>query len=147
MSKLNHRFCMKCFSSHQLGEKCPKRERTWTPEELEKFRENPWAFSAKQKERNDLRNKHAKQTRQNKKYLLANEPYCASCGTSDDLKSLQLDHIINIASGGGFELENCQLLCPICHDMKTDREKSGKKRGRKRKPLYPDDSPMNEPFE
>lgn len=132
---LQRRLCIKCGTTHQIKEKCPKWEREWTPQEKEKFKSNPWGFNSKRQERTDLRNQNAKQTRENKKYLLATSPFCAHCGDGTEPNKLHLDHIINIARGGGFELSNCQLLCAGCHQIKTDKEKSVKKRGRKEKDL------------
>lgn len=37
---------------------------------------------------------------------------------------LEVDHILPLIDGGGFELENLQLLCTACHGEKTARENS-----------------------
>lgn len=36
-------------------------------------------------------------------------------------KKLELDHIVPLFVGGGWELENLQLLCRECHIKKTKR--------------------------
>ena len=38
-----------------------------------------------------------------------------------DEAGCQADHIIEYAKGGDVNIENCQLLCPSCHAVKTKR--------------------------
>lgn len=44
---------------------------------------------------------------------------CAVCGTSENL---ELDHKINVKSGGTNELTNLQWLCTGHHKQKTQKE-------------------------
>lgn len=54
--------------------------------------------------------------------------YCEEC-RRDIGAAGHVDHIKNRAEGGGNELENFQLLCPGCHEIKTRAEQ---RRGRQR---------------
>ncbi|WP_429913192.1 HNH endonuclease [Gordonia alkanivorans] len=54
-------------------------------------------------------------------------PWCNTCGAEDE--PLQLDHIVNKASGGTDTIDNAQWLCDPCHDRKTRQERT---QGRKR---------------
>lgn len=49
-------------------------------------------------------------------------PWCNHCGADD--QPLQLDHIINAASGGPDTIDNAQWLCHPCHDQKTRHEQA-----------------------
>ena len=62
----------------------------------------------KKKERRRLR----RGSRRVKKILLAQHPYCDICGSQ---KALQLHHIYLIRHGFSTKLENCILLCSLCH--------------------------------
>ena len=47
-----------------------------------------------------------------KRILLQQNPYCDICGSN---RSLQLHHIYLIRHGFATRLEHCVLLCPTCH--------------------------------
>ncbi len=46
---------------------------------------------------------------------------CNGCGTTFELRNLEVDHIIPRAKGGGDYYENFQLLCASCNRIKGDR--------------------------
>jgi 5-methylcytosine-specific restriction endonuclease McrA len=54
-----------------------------------------------------------------RKVQLARQPYCADCGSTDDLT---VDHIIPLARGGRGELSNLQTLCRRCNGIKSGRQ-------------------------
>ncbi len=65
---------------------------------------------------------------------------CAQCGATD--QPLALDHRIPHAEGGTDALANLQLLCPPCHDAKTQAEANrGKARRAARRRLPPTPHP------
>jgi 5-methylcytosine-specific restriction protein A len=41
---------------------------------------------------------------------------CRACGR---IGATEVDHIVPVARGGGWELANLQLLCGFCHQIKT----------------------------
>lgn len=43
---------------------------------------------------------------------------CAKCGATTQLT---LDHIAPVSLGGRTELDNCQILCRACNQLKGDR--------------------------
>ncbi|WP_420833893.1 HNH endonuclease [Streptomyces antarcticus] len=45
---------------------------------------------------------------------------CVRCGARE---YLEVDHILPIAKGGSWELENAQTLCQPCHQDKTTRDR------------------------
>ena len=59
-------------------------------------------------------------TRRQLKHLLfgRQEGRCNGCGSMFDFPHLELDHILPIVGGGTDELENLQLLCSHCNQIK-----------------------------
>lgn len=56
--------------------------------------------------------------------ILARDNYtCQCCGRIGG--KLELDHIINLASGGTHNKDNLQILCYDCHKTKTQTESTG----------------------
>ncbi|MFJ3084377.1 HNH endonuclease [Streptomyces halstedii] len=47
---------------------------------------------------------------------------CQMCGKRSDL---EVDHIIPVAKGGSWEMDNLHVLCSVCHKGKTNRDKEG----------------------
>lgn len=45
---------------------------------------------------------------------------CVQCG---ERAGLEVDHVVPIAQGGTWELNNAQTLCNICHQRKTLMER------------------------
>lgn len=65
-------------------------------------------------------------------YMLEKHRFtCASCGRVQLPSQLDLDHIVNVASGGDMWSEdNLQLLCrDTCHKMKSRQEAEAGKYG------------------
>ncbi len=56
---------------------------------------------------------------------------CAACGVTHR-KQWELDHIVPLIDGGGFDLENMQTLCIPCHRQKTAQEASSRSQKVKR---------------
>lgn len=59
---------------------------------------------------------------------------CVKCGSTE---RLEVDHIKNVASGGGHNLDNLQTLCKTCHRQKTLGEMRAGHQGRKNRGRYP----------
>ncbi|MBL0220063.1 MAG: HNH endonuclease [Myxococcales bacterium] len=55
--------------------------------------------------------------------VLARDPLCRRCELE---ASTVADHVVPLAYGGGWELENGQGLCRACHAAKTAGERAGK---------------------
>lgn len=55
--------------------------------------------------------------------LIVQRPLCAQCGRVGTPRTLQRDHILNIAAGGTEDPANIQLLCLACHAKKTKQER------------------------
>lgn len=53
--------------------------------------------------------------------LLRDKYTCQYCGRAS-AEGMEVDHILNRASGGTDELSNLQTLCKSCHQLKTRRE-------------------------
>jgi ATP adenylyltransferase len=47
---------------------------------------------------------------------------CELCGVSEDIRALEMDHIIPRSRGGTDDLDNLQALCYRCNAMKRDRD-------------------------
>ncbi|WNM74504.1 HNH endonuclease [Gordonia phage Birdsong] len=62
-------------------------------------------------------------------------PWCNKCGA--DNVSLELDHIINAASGGTDTIDNAQWLCRSCHDQKTRHERAQGRQRRTQQARHP----------
>lgn len=63
---------------------------------------------------------------------------CQRCGHHDPTgRTVQADHIENVANGGATDPDNGQTLCVPCHKIKVQRESAeGRaKRSRLREPL------------
>lgn len=55
---------------------------------------------------------------------------CACCGEVldiDNTSSYEGDHIVAHSEGGKTELDNCEILCLVCHQLKTTQLESYKK--------------------
>lgn len=59
---------------------------------------------------------------------------CVKCGNTENL---EVDHIKNVASGGGHNLNNLQTLCHHCHKTKTTKESGAWRKKIKRQPRKP----------
>ena len=66
----------------------------------------------KKKRRKNNRKSLRSGSKEVKRILLLQVPYCDICGSS---RSLQLHHIYLIRHGFATKLEHCCLLCPTCH--------------------------------
>jgi len=53
--------------------------------------------------------------------ILARDPVCRVCNQAE---SLQVDHVVPLARGGGDDYNNLQGICLACHKDKTAREQS-----------------------
>ncbi len=61
-------------------------------------------------------------TRQNKHVLFEQqEGRCRGCRSGFELRHLVVDHIIPQSGGGTDHIENLQLLCDHCNQVKGDR--------------------------
>ena len=49
---------------------------------------------------------------------------CEACGVSNDIKALEVDHILPKSLGGKDELSNFQALCYSCNSMKKNKSKT-----------------------
>ena len=49
---------------------------------------------------------------------------CESCGISNEIKALEVDHILPKSLGGKDELSNFQALCFSCNSMKKNKSKT-----------------------
>ena len=49
---------------------------------------------------------------------------CEACGVSNDVKALEVDHILPKSLGGKDELSNFQALCYSCNSMKKNKSKT-----------------------
>lgn len=47
---------------------------------------------------------------------------CEACGVSNQVRALQVDHIVPRNKGGTNELFNLQALCSLCNTQKLDRD-------------------------
>ncbi|MFB7906426.1 HNH endonuclease [Kitasatospora sp. NPDC056076] len=45
---------------------------------------------------------------------------CQSCGSREEL---EVDHLVPVAKGGSWGIENLWTLCRACHRMKTYRDR------------------------
>ncbi|MER5883099.1 HNH endonuclease signature motif containing protein [Streptomyces sp. NPDC001941] len=45
---------------------------------------------------------------------------CVRCGVRD---GLEVDHIVPVAQGGTWTLDNAQTLCRSCHNLKSAKER------------------------
>lgn len=43
---------------------------------------------------------------------------CANCGIASEDDKLVLDHVLSIAKGGTSSLDNLQILCAVCNQIK-----------------------------
>lgn len=63
---------------------------------------------------------------------------CQTCGHEDKTgKTLQVDHITNVAAGGTNQPTNLQTLCTNCHKAKTHKENNVGKHRRVAQTYYP----------
>ncbi|MEV6419048.1 HNH endonuclease signature motif containing protein [Streptomyces sp. NPDC051662] len=81
--------------------------------------EQPWA---RKSARNLL--KDSAWERQVRPRALARDSFaCLVCGACE---RLEVDHILPIAKGGTWALDNAQTLCRRCHEEKTARDRRKK---------------------
>ncbi len=55
----------------------------------------------------------------NRKLILAYQPWCSACGTTEQLTA---DHILAYSQGGSNTLDNLQVLCRSCNSRKQRRD-------------------------
>ena len=61
--------------------------------------------------------------------VLDRDPVCVVCLESGRVTaSEEADHIVALRDGGGWELENGQGLCGLCHRRKTGTETAARRR-------------------
>lgn len=72
--------------------------------------------------------------KQRQQALKRDNHQCVQCGSTE---RLEVDHIKNVASGGGHNLDNLQTLCKTCHKQKTRGEMRAGHQGRKNRGSYP----------
>nr|DAL13448.1 MAG TPA_asm: HNH endonuclease [Caudoviricetes sp.] len=72
--------------------------------------------------------------KQRQQALKRDHHQCVKCGSAE---RLEVDHIKNVASGGGHNLDNLQTLCHHCHKTKTARESGAWRKKIKRQPRKP----------
>ena len=54
-----------------------------------------------------------------RKYVLQRDNYqCQSCGVNKQQASLNVDHIVPLATGGSNDISNLQVLCSKCNQRK-----------------------------
>lgn len=62
---------------------------------------------------------HHQQRRELRRALIARDGRCcAACGAANC--PMTIDHIVPISRGGLTRMENLQLLCPACNELKSD---------------------------
>lgn len=96
-------------------------------------RELKWV--KKEKTTNDNGYTHASQSgfyntsawRRTRQYVLANEPFCRRCMETGRgmTQATLVDHIVPLEDDVslGYELDNLQPLCDLCHRIKTNKDK------------------------
>jgi len=62
--------------------------------------------------------------------LYARDPRCAVCRRVLLPSQMIRDHIVNLKAGGQDIVENTQILCGPCHDLKTAEESKQGSHGR-----------------
>lgn len=67
------------------------------------------------------KHQRTKMTIKERQQILSMVDYCC-CNCKKQTKSLEIDHIIPLASGGTNSYENLQVLCKECHSEKTKDE-------------------------
>ncbi|MGI5196945.1 HNH endonuclease [Streptomyces sp. CA-288835] len=78
--------------------------------------QRPWA---RKSVRNQLRD--SRWERHIRPRALARDAFaCVVCG---ERERLEVDHVVPIAKGGTWTLDNAQTLCKPCHDAKTLRDR------------------------
>lgn len=72
-------------------------------------------------------------------YVLLRDRYtCQVCGTRTRARSLDVDHIVEIADGGAaLEYSNLRTVCRSCHREKTRRFLQGRRRSARSAPGAP----------
>lgn len=83
--------------------------------------ERPWARTSARNIRRD-----PSWARRVRPLALARDGFtCVFCGARE---GLEVDHVLPIAQGGTWTLENAQTLCASCHRQKTIEERRQKRR-------------------
>lgn len=58
--------------------------------------------------------------------IIEQEGKCNHCKRKLDVRCMQRDHIKELADGGSNRLDNFQILCSCCHDIKTNTRKTAR---------------------
>jgi hypothetical protein len=102
-------------------------ERTRKLEVWRRYKDTPkWRLSKAKKEhlrRERVRNSEKTLTESDIEFLINfQNNRCASCGREfTESLGYQLDHILPVSKGGGFTLQNVQLLCKTCNCSKGNK--------------------------
>jgi 5-methylcytosine-specific restriction enzyme A len=56
--------------------------------------------------------------------ILAQEPLCRPCNEAGRVTvATEIDHIVPLENGGGYDESNVQPICTHCHQAKTARDR------------------------
>lgn len=75
-------------------------------------------YRQRQKHRSATRPQYAGDWPAIRRFMLARYPWCAQCGTDQDLT---VDHIVPVHRGGTHTRPNLQVLCRACNSRKGAR--------------------------
>ena len=51
-------------------------------------------------------------------------PLCDELWPRKLARNMTVDHIVSVSAGGGDELENLQLVCPVCNAIKNTKSQA-----------------------
>ena len=89
------RLCLDCHRTIARGSRCARCQRAYRPRNVQAA----WAAA-----------------------VIARDGRCVDCGA---IIGLEADHIVSLARGGGFTLENGAARCHGCHARRTTAQRRG----------------------